>query len=100
YSVINEDNAPRSANSLQRPIFCISISKYVVIDTTGLDLLQCYKLGLSLSLKRVGIRIEEEGEDRQSGLLWQEEYSTWRDVDGLIRIILETIKEGAGAKYK
>jgi nucleoside 2-deoxyribosyltransferase len=94
YRVINEDNAPFDANPLQKPIFCISLANYVFIDTTTLDLLQCYKLGVCNTFKRIyGMRIEETSNSRQEKLLWKEPYAIWKDIDNLIEIMIDFIKK-------
>ncbi|MEW6679972.1 MAG: hypothetical protein AB1297_02970 [bacterium] len=80
------------AGKFQIPIFCASLSKFCIIDTSGKempDLFQSYVLGLSFGLGKNTLRIEESTTAKKEGLLlWSSyRYETWSNIEELTNVI-------------
>lgn len=97
FSLVTDDTKLYSANCLQLPIFCTSLVRNVIIDTSGPqqpDLLQCYKLGVAIARKRAPLRVEQTGShhpDTFSALPIKS--SEWRDHANLLDLIISHLED-------
>ena len=101
--ITEQDANVYQANCLQIPIFCTSLAGLTVVDTSGSDhpdLLQCYKLGLSLAGKRAVLRIEQAGRShRETFSAVPLVYAEWKDEKDLLTSILEFIEKERTHKH-
>jgi nucleoside 2-deoxyribosyltransferase len=99
YRVVTEDDVGiYLASHLQKPIYCANLAGLAVVDTSGdsePDLLQCYKLGVVCARpKWSALRIERYGQTHKGELdALPTQYLVWEDVDGLIEMICNFVKE-------
>jgi len=106
YHVVTENDVGiYLATDLQRPIYCASFAGFAIIDTSGSDgpdLLQSYKLGVVCARYRwPALRIEQAGKTHKDDLdAIPAQYSTWKDVNQLVKIVSDFIEKETAKKEK
>ena len=105
--VVEEDADSYSANEFQVPISCAYMTRIGVIDTTGadgVDLLQCYKLGLFAGKRRPWRVLQTERLDHSRPTTFASvpgmPYHTWSTYNELSCIVRDFVIEDRNSKAR